>query len=315
MKKNIISKLEGPIFTVYTSFTESGDINYGEIESYLKFLFENGVETYYVMPYNSRYSQLYEAEIFELNKFVIKTVKDLNKENLCIVSDSIHGPTKLSMDLGFDAFNAGCDIFASICREKYFSDIQIISHYRQLSDALKMPLLVHEMPFLSGYNSQNFKWPYSLIESLSSIENIVAIKEDAKEVEYGKQIIDLLEPDIRVVFAGRKSYFTDLFEHGLKAYLNGISMIDPAIGFYFWEILNLRDTQKINYFINNVDNYFWDNIVTKYGWHRVNKAYLEAAGLFSRNERLPLLELNDNEYQEVVDNFNTLINRMRDINK
>ena len=41
MKKNIISKLEGPIFTVYTSFTESGNINYEEIESYLKFLFEN----------------------------------------------------------------------------------------------------------------------------------------------------------------------------------------------------------------------------------------------------------------------------------
>ena len=97
-----------------------------------------------------------------------------------------------------------------------------------------MPLLVHEMPFLSGYNSQNFKWPYSLIESLSGIENIVAIKEDAKEVDYGKQIIDLLEPEIRVIFAGRKSYFRDLFEHGLKAYLNGISMIDPSIGFYFW---------------------------------------------------------------------------------
>ena len=53
------------------------------------------------------------------------------------VSDSIHGPTKLSLDLGFDAFNTGCDIFASYV-EKYFSDIQII-HYRQLSDELKMP--------------------------------------------------------------------------------------------------------------------------------------------------------------------------------
>ena len=50
--------------------------------------------------------------------------------------------------------------------------------------------------------------PYSLIESLLSIENIVAIKEDAKEVEYGKQIIDLLELEIRVIFAGRKSYLT-----------------------------------------------------------------------------------------------------------
>jgi len=315
MKKNIISKLEGPIFTVYTSFYESGEINYDEIESYLKFLYENGVSTYYVMPYNSRYSQLYEAEIFELNKFVIKTVKNLNKENLCIVSDSIHGPTKLSLDLGFDAFNNGCDIFASICREKYFSDTQVISHYRQLSELLTMPLLVHEMPFLSGYNSQNFKWPYSLIESLLSIENIVAIKEDAKEVSYGKQIIDLLEPEVRVIFAGRKSYFTDLFEHGLKAYLNGISMVDPKIAFYFWKILNASEVDKIKFFIDNIDNYFWDSIVKKYGWHRVNKAYLEAAGLFSRYERLPLLELNDVEYQEIVKNYTTLTMRMSKIVK
>ena len=84
------------------------------------------VETYYVMPYNSRYSQLYEAEIFELNKFVIKTVKDLNKENLCIVSDSIHGPTKLSLDLGFDAFNTGV-IYLHLYVGKSISDIQILA--------------------------------------------------------------------------------------------------------------------------------------------------------------------------------------------
>ena len=192
MKNEIQKKLEGTIFTVYTSFDKNELINYQQIENYLVFLYENNVRNFYVMPYNSRYSQLYEKEIFELNNFVIKTVKSLNKENICIVSDSIHGPTSLSVEMGFDAFNTGCDIFASICREKYFSDAQVLQHYSRLSDSLKMPLLVHEMPFLSGFNAQNMKWPLTLIESLLEIENIVAIKEDAKEVEYGKKLLNFL---------------------------------------------------------------------------------------------------------------------------
>ena len=82
MKNEIQKKLEGTIFTVYTSFDKNELINYQQIENYLVFLYENNVRNFYVMPYNSRYSQLYENEIFELNNFVIKTVKSLNKENI-----------------------------------------------------------------------------------------------------------------------------------------------------------------------------------------------------------------------------------------
>ena len=57
-------------------------------------------------------------------------------------------------------FNA--DMFASIVREKYFSDTQVMAHYDFLSKNLKMPLLVHEMPFLSGYDASILKWPMSL---------------------------------------------------------------------------------------------------------------------------------------------------------
>ena len=92
-------------------------------------------------------------------------------------------------------------------------------------------------------------------------------------------------------------------------------MVDPKIAFYFWKILNASEVDKIKFFIDNIDNYFWDSIVKKYGWHRVNKAYLEAAGLFSRYERLPLLELNDVEYQEIVKNYTTLTMRMSKIVK
>ena len=71
----------------------------------------------------------------------------------------------LSVEMGFDAFNTGYDIFASICREKYFSDAQVLQHYSRLSDSLKMPLLVHEMPFCLDLMPK-YEMATTLIESL-----------------------------------------------------------------------------------------------------------------------------------------------------
>ncbi len=294
--KNILT---GPIFTVFTSFSNNGDINYLEIESYLNFLYEKNVRNFYVMPYNSRYSQLTEDEIFKLNEFVIHTVKQIDKDNFVIVSDCIHGPTTLSAEYGYKAFDNGADMFASIVREKYFSNNQIFKHFDYLSKKLTMPLLVHEMPFLSGYDAKNLKWPLSLIEELKNIENIVAIKEDAKDLEYGKKVIDILEPEIRIIFAGKKRYIKDLFPHGLKSYLNGTSIINPDIAFTFWNSLNEHDDSLVNSILRQIEDPFWDNIVSKYGWHRSNKALLHSAGLMSRYDRLPMEHLNEIEFREI----------------
>lgn len=291
--------LTGPIFTVFTSFSEDGSINFLEIESYLNYLYEKNVRNFYVMPYNSRYSQLTESEIFKLNNFVINTVKQINKNNFVIVSDCIHGPTTLSAEYGYKAFENGADMFASIVREKYFSNEQIYNHYDFLSKQLDKPLLVHEMPFLSGYDAKNFKWPLSLLKELKNIENIVAIKEDAKDLEYGKKVIEILEPDVRIIFAGKKRYINDLFPFGLKSYLNGTSIINPEIAFTFWDALNNKKENVANSILNLIEDPFWNNIVSKYGWHRSNKAILHSAGLMSRFERLPMQHLNSAEFEEV----------------
>ena len=301
---NIKEKLEGPVFTVFTAFSSTGEINYDQIEKYIDYLYSSGVKNFYVMPYNSRYSQLKESEIFELNKFVIKTTKNLDKTNFVIVSDCIHGPTSLSADYGYDAFNQGADMFASIVREKYFSNIQIIKHFDYLSQKLKMPLLVHEMPFLSGYDASIFKWPISLLRELKNIDNILAIKEDAKDVKYGIEVIKVLEPEVKVVFAGKKRYIKELFEYGLTSYLNGTSIVNPKIAFLFWDSLKKGNTQQIKKILEDIEDPFWNDIVSKYGWHRSNKALLEAAGLMDRFDRLPMVHLDSSEFEIVKQFYN-----------
>ena len=36
-------------------------------------------------------------------------------------------------------------------------------------------------------------------------------------------------------------------------------MINPEIGF-FWDILQKDEKSKIKYFLNEIDNFFWDNV-------------------------------------------------------
>ena len=276
---DIKNALDGPVFTVFTGFKPSGEINYEQIEKYLIYLYKSSARNFYVMPYNSRYSQLRESEIFEINKFVINTVKELDKKNFVIVSDCIHGPTTLSADYGYEAFNNGADMFASIVREKYFSDEQILKHYDYLSNNLNMPLLVHEMPFLSGYDASIFKWPMSLLKELKNIENVLAIKEDAKNVSYGREVIEVLEPEVKVVFAGKKRYITELHQFGLTSYLNGTSIVNPKIAILFWESLKNNNESQVNYILEKIEDPFWDNLVSNFGWHRSNKALTRSSRL------------------------------------
>ncbi|WP_026375608.1 dihydrodipicolinate synthase family protein [Aestuariibacter salexigens] len=299
------SQLTGPIFTVFTGFDDELRLDFQSIEKHIDFMAARGAKVFYVMPYNSRYSQLREREIFELNEAAIRSIKK-HPDAIAIVSDCIHGPTTLSAEMGLAAKQAGADIFASIVREKYFSNEQIVDHYAYLSDQLNMPLLIHEMPFLSGYNSSNMTWPISLLHDLAEIEDIIAIKEDTKDIDYAIEALQL-EPRFRFIFAGRKRYFNALKEHGLKAYLNSISMLDPAYGFTYWDLFTGGDAAALEHFTATLDDPFWEEVVKKYGWHRVNKAALEAAGFMSRSERLPLKALNDEQYTDVtawIEKFN-----------
>ena len=288
MYKKLKNQLEGPVFTIFTPFKKNLKIDYFKLKKYINFLYLKGARNFYVMPYNSRYSQLTEKEIFNLNKFCIKHIKK-HSGTLAIVSDVIHGPTSLKMKYCYHAKKNGADIFASICREKYYSDDQIFLHYKELNK-VGIPILIHEMPFLSGYDAKNMDWPVNIFKKISKLKRVIAIKEDSRNIQLSKNFLKKFEPRFRVIVAARKEIIFKLFKFGLKSYLNGSSLVDPRIGIKFWYLLN-NNYPKAKRFYQELDNYFWENIAKKFGWHRVNKYTLEFFGLMRAYERLPMIEL------------------------
>lgn len=298
-------RLVGCFYTIFTPFDQDYRIDYESIEKYLTVLFRQGARKFYAMAYNSRYSQLTHAEILELNEFCIKTVKRLDVNNIVIVGDPIHCSTKETIEFTRHAKDTGADLVSLIVREKYFSDEQIIEHYAKVGAATGMPILVHEMPFLSGLDGKQMYWPKSLIAKLPTVPQIIALKEDAHDYTATVDALSL-EPRIRVIIAGIKSSFMPYKPHGARAYLNGISIIDARIGELFWEAYEHNDDGMIKFILEELEAPFFKRCAKKYGWHRTNKALLQAAGFMHRRDRMPLPHLTDEQFTLVLNVYDEI---------
>ncbi len=314
MYSNLKDRLTGCFYTIFTPFLENEDIDYENLEKYLTILYKQGARKFYAMAYNSRYSQLNDSEIYELNEFCIKTVKHLNNDNIVIVGDPIHGSTKNSTEFAMHAKDTGADLISLIVREKYFDDEQVIEHYSQIGKASNIPILVHEMPFLSGYDGKQMHWPHTLIKSLIKVPQIIALKEDAKDYDMAKAALSL-EPNIRIIIAGTKNKLMQYQKLGVQAYLNGISIIDASIGEKFWKAFQDNDEQTINFILDELEAPFFDNCAAKYGWHRANKALLQASGYMHRRDRMPLKHMSDKEFIEVQNIYKKIFNSLNLLKK
>ena len=298
MFEELKGRISGCFYTIFTPFNENESVDFDSLRAYLLFLHERGATKFYAMAYNSRYSQMTPDEIRQFNEFCIRTVKDYDKNHIVIVGDPIHCSTAQSTEFARHARDCGADLISLIVREKYFCDEQIVEHYDTVGRNSGMAILVHEMPFLSGYNGKQMHWPISLFPKLRQVPYIVALKEDAKDFEVTCTALKL-EPDIKVIIAGRKSEFIKYRDHGAGAYLNGISIIDPVIGKFFWNAYKNGDSEQISFVLHQLEAPFFDTVVSKYGWHRCNKALLQAAGIMHRRDRMPMPHLNDEEFVEV----------------
>lgn len=314
MHELIREKLVGTVATIFTPFDEEYEIDFPALESHIVSQFEGGATAFYAMAYNSRYGLLSREEILELNAFCAQVVKGLSRENVLIVGDPIMGSLHHKMEFASAASDSGADLFSALVQEKFFSVEQVLEHYKLLANGVEIPILVHEMPFTSGYNGKQMDWPDELILRLSEVPQIAGIKEDSKNTDLTKLALGL-EPEIRVVLAGTKRNLLQFRDDGIASYLNGISIIDANIGKVFWESFVNGNDDVASQIIENVETPFFEGVVKKFGWHRTNKALLQAAGFMHRRERFPMVSLSDQDFEQVEEVYLRILKSWNDIQK
>lgn len=294
-------KIHGPVFSILTPFREEDDeIDFPTLERYLHRIYDAGGRIFYVMGYNSRYSQLSWDEIKELNAFVTKTVKGIDADNIAIVADPLHCSTKVSAEFAKHAQEIGADLISIICRERFYFEDQIYNHYKMIADAVEIGILVHEMPFLNGYGGPPVNWPISLLDRVADIPNVIAVKEDAKDDDYSRAVIETIRDRVAIVISGGgKRQWLRFADMGCQAWLNGIGVFEPRLATNFYRYYQEGNIEKYQEIIDKIEVPFFEEGVQRFGWHLAIKAALQARGIMSRRDRLPLQELPEEQYQEV----------------
>ena len=301
-------KIRGPVFSVVTPFREKDDsIDFDCLDKYLERAWLAGAGIFYVMAYNSRYSQLSEAEIKELNRHVTTTVKGLRSDNIVIVANPLHCPTRTTVEHACHATDIGADVFSVICRERYYCDDQIFNHYRAVNDHSDIAILIHEMPFLNGLGGPPVGWPMSLLERVAKLPHVIAVKEDAKDDEYSRKVITRLKDRLAIIISGGgKRQWLRFANDGCQAWLNGIGVFEPRLAVRFWEAYQQDDLKTCSAIIEKIEIPFFEKGVQKFGWHLAAKAALQYRGHMSRHERLPMQALSEEQYQQMVDLLKSL---------
>ena len=313
---HIQNKLKGPIFSIITPFTKKGKINYLSLKKYINYLYNRGAKNFYIMVYNSRLTLLNEKEILKINLFCIKQVKKLNKENIIICAEPYHCSTEQSIEYINYFKKNGADIVSVIFGEKYYSDKQLYSHFKKVHDNTDCFLLLHQQILENGISSDPLFVYYSLevLKKISKLKKFVAMKEDAKNEIYTRQICEEISNKMIIITSGGgKRQWVKAAKYGCTSWLSGVSNLNPKIAIDFYKYYILKDKKQMDLLIKIIEEPFFE-IKDKYGWHLTIKAFLELNKNFKRYERSPLKEIDKNEMKKCKKVFQLIKKKIKDNN-
>jgi|UniRef100_A0A6C0BYP8 4-hydroxy-tetrahydrodipicolinate synthase len=294
------NKIKGPIYSIITPFTDTENIDYKSLSNYIEYLYNGGARIFYAMAFNTRYLLMSNIEIMEVNEFVIKKVKSLNSENIVIVGDPLNCSTKTSIEFAQHAKQHGADIISLIYRAYLFFDDHVYNHYKTIANAVpNIGILVHEMPFMKGIpQHQDGSWNLELIDKLANIPSVVAMKEDAKQDDYTRKVVDLISDRVAIVVSGNGLQQWSKVSDKCAAWLTGIGNLWPRTELDFYNAHLQEDANTCNHIIENIEKpFFWvkDNL----SWHLGIKSALKVLNIMERHERMPYQPLNDEQHKKV----------------
>jgi len=249
------------------------------------------------MAYNSRLTLLTEREILEINLFCIKQVKKLNKKNLIICAEPYHCSTEQSIRYINYFKRKGADIVSVIFGEKFYSDSQLYNHFKLIHHKTNCFLLLHQQPLENGISNKplNIHYSMNILNRISKLKKFIAMKEDAKNDFYTKEICKNISKNMTIITSGGgKRQWLKAAKYGSTSWLSGVSNLNPKIAIDFYNHYKNKDKKKIKMIIGEIEDPFF-KIKNKYGWHLTIKAFLEINKNFKRYERLPLKELSNKE--------------------
>ncbi len=277
-------RLKGPIVSVPTPFKRDHSVDYEGARRIIDFAIENGMKIILLTGGDSQFSSLSMEEVRELTKVVIEQVAG----RAITVAATWQWWTGMTVDFAKYAQKIGTDGVMVLRPLRASSDEAVYRHYKSVAEAIDLGII------LQG----EFSMP--LLERLTDIEQVVALKEDAGDPFYHDALRRV--GNRLAIFCGGM-YWRALYGFALGSvgfFADAWGTLAPWIANQFYGALTQGDLEKAKEIVNKYDEPLFDfGIAHPKGWQATWRASLEIFGLAQRWLRPPQESFSKKEVTEL----------------
>lgn len=204
---------------IVTPMDENLEVNYDKLEEIIDYQVNNGTDCIVIAGTTGESATLTMEEHAE----VIRAAVRFTDHRIPVIAGTGSNCTKTAIQLSQEAEEAGVDGLL-IVTPYYNKATQagLVSHYSQIADAVKTPIVMYNVPSRTGCNLM----PETVAELFRTKENIVGLKEATGNMSQASETMYLTDGKIDM-YSGEDGLVVPLLSIGAIGVISVVSNIAP----------------------------------------------------------------------------------------
>lgn len=211
---------EGAGVALVTPFTKTGEVNYDKLKDIVEEQIAGGTDAIIVCGTTGEASTLTHEEHIDVIKFVCETAG----KRIPVIAGTGSNCTETAVYLSKEAEQAGADGLLVV--SPYYNKATqngLIAHFKTIADAVKIPILLYNIPGRTGVNIK----PQTIVTLCREVSNIVGVKEAGGDFSAIAELMHLADGKVDV-YSGNDDQIVPLLAMGGKGVISVLSNVAPA---------------------------------------------------------------------------------------
>jgi 4-hydroxy-2-oxoglutarate aldolase len=284
-------KLQGVFSALTTPFDEDGELLGEKVIENVRKLNDVPLSGYAVCGSTGETPMLSLDERVHLMECVREASGDGKTLIAGLASDSVHESVRIANRAAELGYHFALALTPFYYRNHMGRPETQLRYYREVADRSKIPVLMYNMPGVSGYDL-----PVAIISELSRHPNIVGIKDSCGNLEKLKETLGAVESGFQVL-SGSGANFGEAVEAGAAGAILAITNAVPRATVSAWEAFRSGRLEVAREWQARIVP-FARAIAAKHGIPGIKSA-MDMNGFYGGPPRLPFVRPGDEAREEI----------------
>ena len=211
---------KGAGVAIVTPMKENLEVNYEKLEELVDSQIKGGTDAIIITGTTGESSTMTEEEHLD----VIRACVQYTNHRIPVIAGTGSNCTKTAVYLSQEAEKAGADGLLVVT--PYYNKATqpgLIAHYTQIADAVKLPVIMYNVPARTGFNLL----PETAAYLYQHVENITGLKEATGNITQASKTMDLTDGKIDM-YSGEDAVILPLLAIGAAGVISVWSNVAPA---------------------------------------------------------------------------------------